>query len=39
MAEKAMVLHALFAMVDAEDADTKIIAARTTSNLVLCHTV
>jgi hypothetical protein len=39
MAEKGMVLHALFAMIDAENKGTRILAARTTSNLVLCEQV
>lgn len=39
MAEKGMVLHALFAMIDAERNDTRIMAARTTSNLILCMQV
>ena len=39
MAEKGMVLHALFAMIDAENNNTRIMAARTTSNLVLCKQV
>ena len=39
MAEKGMVLHSLFVMIDAENKGTQIMAARTTSNLVLCHQV
>jgi hypothetical protein len=34
-----MVLHALFAMIDADNTSTRIMAARTTSNLVLCEQV
>jgi hypothetical protein len=39
MAEKSMVLQAIFAMVDADSKNTQMIAARTASNLVLCDQV
>ena len=39
IAEKSMVLQAIFSMVDAESKNTRMIAARTASNLVLCDHV
>ena len=39
MSEKGMVLHALFAMIDADNKATQIMSARTSSNLVLCKQV
>lgn len=39
IAEKSMVLQAIFTMVDAESKNTQMIAARTACNLVLCDQV